>query len=250
MCTVSWRFQRDGYELFFNRDEQRTRPAGEPPRLHRRDENVWVAPHDPQGGGSWIITNSHGLTACVLNAYGISTTSIAPRPTTSRGQIPPTLAAATDLDSARSILESMLLPGTFAPCFVLCLSPNASAAWWIWNGTLLHRVGGTIHPPLTTSSCDSASVIRIRREAFRQLIGPGRGATSRELRLFHECPGQSAHAASVRMSRPDARTVSLTRVIVDSVRICMTYAERDGDDGFRPAVECPLPRTAPEPEAI
>lgn len=212
MCTVSWRFHQEGYELFFSRDEQRSRPPGEPPRPHCREGAAWLAPRDPQGGGSWIIANSHGLTACVLNAYGMVSPAVNSRPTRSRGEIPSALARAADLASCQQTLERLLVPGAFAPCFILCLFAPSSAAWWIWNGTVPRRVGGAIHPPLTTSSHDSARVTEDRQQAFRRLVGSSNNATSKQLRRFHECSEQTADATTVRMSRPDARTVSLTRV--------------------------------------
>lgn len=250
MCTVSWQFHPEGYELFFSRDEQRSRPPGEPPRPHRRNGTSWLAPRDPQGGGSWIVSNTHGLTACVLNAYGMMS-PVAYKPAThSRGAIPPALAMAHDLPSAQEILKRLLLSGSFAPCFIFCLFPSTPAAWWIWNGTVLHRVGGLIHPPLTTSSYDSARVTRARREAFHRMVRSSHEATSEQLRRFHECPEQIADAATVRMSRPDARTVCLTRVSVSTEKILMAYAERDGDEDFLPARETALPRLIPQAEVI
>jgi len=249
MCTTSWRYRPAGYEIFFSRDEQRSRPLGEAPQRHNRDKLSWLAPRDPQGGGSWIMANSHGLTACVLNAYDNPGLSLPSRPTRSRGLIPLSLAPATDFDSATKILERSLIPGAFAPCFILCLVPS-SAALWIWNGAALHRVSGSIHPPLTTSSHDSAKVTSTRQETFRRLTNSCDEIGSEQLRLFHECPGQNADATTVRMSRRDARTVSIIRVILESGSIRMTYAERDGDDGFQPEVECLLPVALPQREDL
>lgn len=249
MCTASWRYRPAGYEIFFSRDEQRSRPLGEAPKRHSHDELSWLAPRDPQGGGSWIVANSHGLTTCVLNAWENPSVSRHLRPTKSRGLIPLSLAPATGLDCATKILERSLIPKACAPCFILCLVP-ASAALWIWNGAALHPMSGSIHPPLTTSSHDSANVTHARREAFRRLSRSCDEITSEQLRLFHECPGQIADATTVRMSRPDARTVSLIRVILDLGAIRMTYAERDGDDGFRPEVETFLPRALPQREDL
>ena len=43
MCTLSWIRQLDGYHVFFNRDERRTRAAGLPPEPGERGGVTWLA---------------------------------------------------------------------------------------------------------------------------------------------------------------------------------------------------------------
>ncbi len=69
MCTVSWRAARDGYDLFFNRDELHTRAPELPPALSERDGVRFLAPRDGDHGGTWLAVNEHGLTVCLLNDY-------------------------------------------------------------------------------------------------------------------------------------------------------------------------------------
>lgn len=242
MCTVSWRFHPDGYDFFFSRDEQRTRPTALPPRPYSRDGVEWLAPYDPQGGGSWIIVNSHGLTACVLNAYTIDAAPAPTSPVQSRGRLPLALADARNATECREKLDHLLADGRFAPCFLLCVHPPAEAVWWIWAGAVLHRLGSAIRPPITTSSYDSERIILARRDAFQKIVGTEQ-PTLEQLRQFHEGPDQPAEAASVRMSRPDARTVSLTHIAVSGSEVRTTYAERDGDDGFLPPQKLAIPQS-------
>ena len=63
MCTVSWRLDADGYELLFNRDELRTRAEGLSPSRHEAANTGFVAPIDPDGGGTWIAANQEAFDA-------------------------------------------------------------------------------------------------------------------------------------------------------------------------------------------
>ena len=70
MCSISWQINAEGYDLFFTRDEQRSRPPAEAPRINEAVEGAsYLAPTDPQGGGTWIFVNEHGLTGALLKAY-------------------------------------------------------------------------------------------------------------------------------------------------------------------------------------
>ena len=62
MCTVSWFHTELGYELFFNRDEQKSRPTALEPRRFKQNNIESLMPIDPLGGGSWIATNNRGST--------------------------------------------------------------------------------------------------------------------------------------------------------------------------------------------
>ncbi|PWT90672.1 MAG: hypothetical protein C5B56_05030, partial [Proteobacteria bacterium] len=67
MCTVSWVHQPDGYHLLCNRDEKRTRGVASGPRLQRCGGVNYLAPMDPDFGGTWIATNEFGISLCLLN---------------------------------------------------------------------------------------------------------------------------------------------------------------------------------------
>jgi len=248
MCTVSWQHHADGYDLFFSRDEQRSRALGQPPREHGGDGTRWLAPRDPQGGGSWIVANSHGLTVCLLNAYDIdpqphrAPNTDRPARARSRGWLPVELAAARNLADCQRRLQRVLTLATFAPCLLLCLQPRGTVACWQWTGSMLHRIGDPVRPPLTTSSHESDRVTRSRHAVFDLTAASGAPSVE-QLRRYHECPDQAADASTVRMSRPDARTVSLTHVQVRDREVAMAYAARDGDGGFDSALRRSTPRT-------
>ncbi|NIP92410.1 MAG: hypothetical protein GWO24_02620, partial [Akkermansiaceae bacterium] len=70
MCTLTWwRGTAGSYEVFFNRDEKRTRSIADPPRVHERDGVRFLAPLDPDGGGTWMLANDRGLLVCLLNRW-------------------------------------------------------------------------------------------------------------------------------------------------------------------------------------
>lgn len=69
MCSVTWSLSDTGYQVFFNRDEQRSRALALPPAIYDRQGVAVMMPLDPQGQGSWISLNQFGLSLCLLNNY-------------------------------------------------------------------------------------------------------------------------------------------------------------------------------------
>ncbi|HKX45758.1 MAG TPA: NRDE family protein, partial [Planctomycetota bacterium] len=70
MCTVTWIRRVDGFELFCNRDERRTRPAALLPEARRGPSGIeYAAPIDAEAGGTWVAVNERGLALCLLNHY-------------------------------------------------------------------------------------------------------------------------------------------------------------------------------------
>jgi len=82
---------------------------------------------------------------------------------------------------------------------------------------------------LSTSSFEAARVLPARRRAYLDRP-PGQ-----PLAEFHLAANQPPDAVSVRMSRSDARAVSLTQVTCSRHgEILLYYADRRGDEGFAP----------------
>ena len=67
MCTLTWRTAGGGYEVFFNRDERRTRPPARPPAVHRAAGVSYVSPIDAEAGGTWLAVNELGTTLALEN---------------------------------------------------------------------------------------------------------------------------------------------------------------------------------------
>jgi len=238
MCTVSWTRTNTGYEVFFNRDEKRTRMEGEPPRVWDDPRVKTLAPRDPQGGGTWLFVNEHGLAACVMNAYDSEPGDVSGVFWSSRGKLLLQLAAADALGELRQRLSRALQKARYRPGFVLAWDRAGAGRCWSWERNALEDLGEPPRPMLATSSFDSRQVIAARRAAFRRICGPDVSSPDPDaLRRFHLAEDQAPDAYTVRMSREDARTVSLTQIRVTNGVARMAYAPRQNDAGFaRPSV--------------
>ena len=70
MCTLTWwRGESGELEIFFNRDERKTRPVADPPSRFESDGVSFLSPRDPKGGGTWMTVNEYGIVVCLLNKW-------------------------------------------------------------------------------------------------------------------------------------------------------------------------------------
>jgi hypothetical protein len=224
MCTLSFRLDEQGYELFFNRDEQRTRKRARPP-VHDVETDA-VFPVDPDGGGTWIALHRSGMSLCLLNYYPAGEPPyIATR---SRGLLVRELL--TRGEGAAEHLHHMRLDD-YRP-FTLCvfeagLSAVRGAAWaFQWDGARLHT--GHLDGARTSSSRRTVAVERVRMALYEKFVVD---RSVRELGAFHRSHAPRASAQSVCMHREDAQTVSFTHIVAGS-RCEMTY--HDGPPCTRP----------------
>lgn len=215
MCTLSWKPTAQGYLLYFNRDEQRTRPPALPPAMHRRNGVDYLAPIDAAHGGTWLLTNAHGLSIGLLNHY--PATPAQPAETyVSRGLLP--LACADCTSAAEAVGLCAGLPLTGYPPFHFVAIDARAAGVLTWDGHTLRF--GWLDPAgamLTTSSFRPDAIARARHAAFTQRVGTLASATPAQLEAFHRHRGDDP-AASVRMERPDACTHSISRIVVSRER--------------------------------
>jgi len=196
-----------GYELFFNRDEQLSRTLAIPPKFYQAEQAIY--PVDPEGEGTWIATNEKGCTIVLLNYYqAVNKNKIC----ISRGQIILSL-----LKNENSTIEGLndLELNQYQP-FQLCifsenLSINeAEVESVIWDGSrLIHT---DIDLPITSSSINYCQVKQKRQSRFNQLVGL-KEPQSAQLKEFHYSK-EILEQYSVNMLREDARTVSISHIIV------------------------------------
>ncbi len=269
MCTASWIFrvggprptegtqaapagERAGWFLAFNRDESRARAAALPPEQRRGPAGVnFLAPVDPAEGGTWILVNEFGLVLALLNNYQAA---IDPRGAAiSRGRLVLALAEANDLGAISAGIERVELT-RYRGFHLLVLPPTEPAALFDWDGRALSRRDG-LDPgvPLISSGHDLPGVRRQRLETFGRLVLGAAAPDEQRLRDFQASgppagAPEPAGAYAVRMSRPDARTVSQSEVFVDAERVRLRYRALPED----PAQALPdwqrdlsLPRRAP-----
>lgn len=233
MCTLSWWRGADGYSVFFNRDEQRTRAVGLPPAVHASGPVRFLAPRDPDGGGTWIAANEQGLTVLVLNRYDVP---LAPPPEpVSRGTLVLRLAGESSAGAARRALDALDLR-RFRPFTLALFEVGSDATLLGWDGTSL-GVAGVSRPGLvaTSSSWQQARAHEVRRSLFERALASGR-ADEAVLARVHADHADDQRALSPCMHREDACTVSFTRVRVGPGRVALSYQPGAPCEGAR-AVE-------------
>ena len=211
MCTLTYRLTEAGYELFFNRDEQRSRTQAIPPRIDLALGAIY--PVDPIGKGTWLAVHRTGLSLALLNYYQAEKEATE-RGFTSRGEIILTL-----LKSPNSVVESLksMQLSMYQP-FQLCIFPEkltrstSQVLYFQWDGEYLHEVQQSL--PITSSSVDYLQVYQARRSQF-ELMTTTDGPTSQELLLFHNSQ-QKEGKLSVKMFREDAKTVSFSHICINA----------------------------------
>jgi hypothetical protein len=234
MCTVSvlrgpWLGGSDGVErpawrLVCNRDEQRARAAALAPRVGRIGDRQVASPLDPQGPGTWIAASDAGLAFVLLNRTPRG--APVPDPPTgsgapmSRGRLIPMLAGAADLDDVR--LRARHLGPLRTRPFTLLIVGDHGVLEYASDGDVLE--GGILVavPRLfrTSSSVDEAAVTAWRADAFDAMVADGDRAAQQ---AFHRVTDREAPHRGVLMDRPDACTVSVSRIDMFATRARMTH---------------------------
>jgi len=242
MCTLTWRTTPAGYGIYFNRDEKRARAEAEPPAGRQHGGIRWLAPRDPGGGGTWIFANEYGVCACLLNYYEAAGTAGPSTGSRSRGLLMDDLAVSESAAALAAAVDAAAL-APYGP-FWLAAFERGRAQPMVrrWNGERLETPVVT-DPPLTTSSYRSGAVAAARGAHFRERVGENDPPAA--LAAYHRDIDTNDPARGVCMSRADARTVSFTRVEVDTREVRMAYAPRMGDNGFAAETVCTLPARKP-----
>jgi hypothetical protein len=222
MCTLTWRHEGTRYEVHFNRDERRTRAEASAPRPDVRGGVPFVAPIDPEGGGTWLAVNSAGLTLALLNDYRTPREPLA-RPT-SRGLLVLELVDSLDVDEVRRRVEARDLE-RFQPFALYAFAPGSGVRAFAWDGAALaSSEAADGDRPVSSSSRDQAGAALQRKQLFeRELARSPAGVTSDLLARFHRSHAPERGALSPCMHREDAATQSYGRVVVGPTRVHFEY---------------------------
>ena len=215
MCTLSFRLERDGYELWFSRDERRSRAPAHAPLVHDAGAARFIAPRDPEGGGTWLAVNAHGVALALLNDYGSRASGAR---FASRGRLVLDLAGARSADDVERGLRAHAL-AAFQPFELAVFAPGEPVTRFAWDGRARARQRGAAGP-LASSAVAHAAARAARRSRFAATCD----ASSAALERFHREHAPARGALSACMHRADAKTVSLARVRVDRARVAMAYA--------------------------
>ncbi len=244
MCTLSWCHSADQYDLFFNRDEQTTRGPADLPVVRERDGQLFIAPRDPQSGGTWISVNPHGVSVCLLNRYEANVWPVSDR-RISRGTLVWTLADARSINNAVGRFQEFDLERT-APFTMVIVEPNRPATLLAWNGFELRNTvrdrAGIIQ---TSSAVGQPEVERIREQTLRTTLD-GDKLTTDILTRFHASHIPNRGPMSVCMHRPDAHTVAFSHVRVSTAHATFEHVPGPPCENM-PLVVMSLPRSLPSP---
>ncbi len=220
MCTaVAWPLA-DGYLLAFNRDELVDRP----PALTPSVQGHFLAPIDPEGGGTWLATNVFGLTLAAMNLYEALWEPQAP--VRSRGLLVTDLADASTLDEvAIRVRQHPHLMHT-RPFHLLVIAPDCRALDVRWTGESLDLTPATL-PLLRVSAAFDAPAVRAAREIeFTTLSETLQNSVHRSqiLREWFASHDLNGAPRGVCMHRePIAATISHTQVEVGPHASAMWY---------------------------
>lgn len=218
MCTLSWVNDREGYALWFNRDELNSRSLEIPPKVQESQQGVaWLAPEDPESGGTWLMVNAHGVTTVLLNGYG---DELAPMPNmnrVTRGRLVPLTVTARYANEAIERVRNEVLDETL-PFHLISIDANGGVSELRWDGLAGHlATGKDVSPPITSSSFQPDEVVAKRRAGYPTNPCP------RSLREYHHEHDPAAGAVSVNMCRGDACTRSICNVRVSSDWVSLDY---------------------------
>jgi hypothetical protein len=230
VCTVVLVPLGDGgYLLGHNRDERRTRSRATPPRVDLAAGLRFVAPGDPDGGGTWIGVNEAGLVACLLNAAEAPGRAV-PGDPPSRGLLVREAMECRSVDLACRRFSGREADWSRRRAFHLVIAapsgPGGSPAIarLAWDGAAARwdRLEGPAF--LTSSTFDGTGVDLARREAWIRFLERARDPASAlpSWLASHE-PARGPY--SVCMHREEARTVSRTLVTVSPSGIALDYLD-------------------------
>jgi hypothetical protein len=220
MCTLTFIPKPQGYLLGMNRDERLTREVALAPATVSVSKLVAIYPRE-SGGGTWIGSNSSGITFALLNQNpGLSSHG----QERSRGEIIPALLGSSLFPQAMRHFQHIDLNGMMPFVLVGIFPTEQIVSQCRWDGRDLEfiRIGWEIRHWFSSGVSDEmARMIRgsICYEAWRR-----REAASAEwLRGLHASHAPVRGSFSICVHRPDAATVSYTEVAFTSGELVMRY---------------------------
>lgn len=224
MCTATWIRTSDGYEVFFNRDELRTRKPASPPAAIVRAGVSILAPIDGDAGGTWLGANEHGVAIGLANggpsdiANGGPSDGAAEVVYRSRGLLVLDLLESRDLAEVRRRLETA--SGTSYRPFSLFAIDAAGGMAIFGEGAAAPRTDGAL---LFSSSRDPLRARAEREKTLDRMRSEHGGLDADLLRAFHASHEPERGAFSPCMHREDAGTVSFSHVRVSPREILFDY---------------------------
>jgi len=218
---MTWFVKEDGYELFFNRDERKSRSRAEPPTSQFSDDIQYLSPTDADAGGTWIAANQFGVTVCLLNHYQFEQIETYKK-WTSRGEMVRKFATTASINEAEALFNSIALDDyrAFRMFIIDHLGGNRLC---VWDGHSA-RVERNVTTPKSSSSVDAKHVKSVRKKLFENL-NLAESKNVDDYINYHASHLPNRSKESVCMHREDASTVSLSHVSVSCQGISFRYAD-------------------------
>lgn len=189
--------------------------------MRRAGDRTAIWPLDPPGGGTWIGANDAGLAMFILNR----TPRLRPVPLVrppSRGTIIPSLLRSQSIQCGLDAAIA-LSPRVFEPFSLVMLQgtdvavlTNAGDRIWLRTDVLSKPI------VFTSSSLGDHVVSEARRALFTRMVAASSMPLGAQA-AFHNHYWPERREISVRMTRPDAATVSYTIVDVVNGAVDMQY---------------------------
>ena len=226
MCTLTWwRGDEGEFEVFFNRDEKKTRSRAELPLKREENGMQFLSPRDPDGGGTWMLVNEDGVVLCLLNRWHEESKEAVEWE--SRGRLVWDLAGVHSVEEVWRVLEEMNLRNRKP--FSLWAFDAKTSLGMDWSTGKLSIAAEEM--PITSSSYCYEEIVQSRKACFAEM-GP---SDVDSLERFQGSEGVESSAETVRMCRPDAQTMSRSRVRVKGGEIWWEYLEEADDLSAPPA---------------
>jgi hypothetical protein len=174
-----------------------------------------------------MVANAKGVVVCLLNRWHEEDEVAGP--VQSRGLLVERMAGMENVPAVEEQLRSEDL-ASVRP-FTLVAFDAVGQRGFDWTGRQLRRI--ELEMPMCSSSYHFDEVVLARRTRFAEMIGRSRWE-GRDLEKYHADIGGGASAYSVRMCRPDAQTMSRSRVRMGRARVEWDYWEEQPEFGGRP----------------
>ena len=212
--------------IYFNRDEQLTRPLATPPQVYQAEDVTYMAPIDPLRGGTWLAVNTYNIAVTLLNNYAILPAK--EKNYASRGHIVTSLMSCKNLSEIKLTLESLIAKDLYPAFSLVAFDPHSHGyLFFQWNENTLES-GDLPHPFFTSSSWNTEAVQQERLESYLSEVVTNN--TPHE--VFHTSTPQGKELSSVYMQREKTQTVSRTYIHLYEDKATMHYFDRASDENY------------------
>ncbi len=220
MCTLTFIPKPQGYLLGMNRDERLTRELALAPTAVTASGLRAVYPRE-QGGGTWIGSNSSGITFALLNQNPGPHAQVKER---SRGGVIPALLGPSRFPEAMRSFQRMDVRGMlpFMLVGIFPLEQIISECHWDGRQLQFSRTGWDIRHWFSSGVSDEMAR-KVRGSTCHEAWRRRDAASAEWLRGLHASHSPVRGSFSICVHRPDAATVSYTEVAFTGGELTMRY---------------------------